>query len=112
MILPRIKAIGIYNYQIFAKNAMVSKYITISRFEIELTMENGGTLYIDSNSAPITTDMIICAKPGQTRHTQYPFKCYYIHMFLEEGILYDILLNTPDYFKTDKSHVYKRKHGF
>jgi len=107
MILPRIKAIGIYNSQIFAKNIPASKVRTLSRFELELPMENGGISYIDSSSAPITTDMIICAKPGQTRHTKFPFKCYYIHMYLEEGLLYDTLLNTPDYFKTDKSHVYK-----
>lgn len=108
MILPEIVAVGIYNSQIAAKNVKISKNRKTSMFEIELPIENGGISYIDANSTQITQNTVICAKPGQIRHTKFPFKCYYIHMILKEGTLYDKLLNTPDFFRTHKRDTYKQ----
>ena len=107
MLLPEIVAAGIYNSQIAAKNIKISKNRKTTMFEIELPIESGGISYLNSNSMPITPDMIICAKPGQTRHTAFPFKCYYIHIILHDGSLYDTLINTPDFIKTDKVDVYR-----
>ena len=108
MILPEIVTVGIYNSQIAAKNTVISKNRKTSMFEIELPIEEGGMTYIDSNSKKIRPNMIICAKPGQIRHTKFPFKCYYIHMIIHSGTLYDTLMNTPDFFETDKSETYKK----
>ena len=107
MILPEIVAVGIYNSHIAAKNLKISKKRRTSMFEIELPIEDGGISYIDSNSKQINPNMIICAKPGQVRHTKFPFKCYYVHMIIHSGVLYDILINTPDFFETEKSNIYK-----
>ena len=107
MLLPEIVAVGIYNSQIVAKNTAISKNRKTSMFEIELPTENGGVSYVGSNSKQITPNMIICAKPGQTRHTKFPFKCYFVHMIIHDGPLYDILMNTPDFFETDKVDLYK-----
>lgn len=108
MILPEIVAVGIYNSQIAAKNLKVSKKRKTSMFEIELPTEAGGISYIDSGSKQISPDMIICAKPGQVRHTKFPFRCYYVHMIVPEGTLYDILMSTPDFFETAKTDIYKK----
>ena len=66
-------------------------------FELELPIGNGGTSYIDDESHPIHENMVICAKPGQIRHTRLPFKCYYIHMVVNNGYLMDILNSLPNY---------------
>ena len=66
-------------------------------FELELPIGNGGMSYIDEQSHPINENMVICAKPGQIRHTHLPFKCYYIHMIVSEGELGDILTVLPNY---------------
>jgi len=108
MILPEIVTAGIYNSQLAAKNTKISKNRKTSMFEIELPIEEGGISYIDSNSKKITTNMIICAKPGQIRHTKFPFKCYYVHIIIHSGALYDILMNVPDFFETGKSETYKK----
>jgi len=108
MTLPEIVAVGIYNSQIAAKNVKISKNRKTSMFEIELPIESGGISYIDANSTQINPNTVICAKPGQTRHTKFPFKCYYIHMILKEGILYNKLLNTPDFFQIHKRDTYKK----
>ena len=108
MVLPEIVTAGVYNSRIIAKGRAASKGRTTSMFELELPLEKGGVSYIGSASTPIETDMIICAKPGQPRHTKFPFKCYYVHIILNEGMLYDLLMSTPDFFKTDRAEPYRR----
>lgn len=66
-------------------------------FELELPIGNGGMSYIDDEAHPINEKTVICAKPGQIRHTRLPFKCYYIHMIVNEGYLGDILTTLPNY---------------
>lgn len=107
MILPEIVAIGIYDSNIVCKNIKISKLRNTSMFEIELPVENGGISYINKNSKQINKNMIICAKPGQERHTKFPFKCYYVHMIIHNGLLHDLLMSTPDFIETSKRDVYK-----
>lgn len=97
IVLPQIVAIGIYNAQIAIKNQTISKNRKTTMFELELPIGNGGTSYIDDESHPINENMVICAKPGQIRHTRLPFKCYYIHMIVNEGDLGDTLAALPNY---------------
>lgn len=75
-------------------------------FEIELPIEDGGISYIDANAKQITSSTIICAKPGQIRHTKFPFRCYYVHMSLHSGLLYDVMVNLPDFFETEHAPIY------
>jgi hypothetical protein len=97
IILPQIVAIGIYNAQIAIKNRTISKNRKTTMFELELPIGSGGISYINDESHPITENMVICAKPGQIRHTRLPFKCYYIHMIVNDGYLGDILTTLPNY---------------
>ena len=97
--LPRIVSVGIYNTDVAVKRGAVTRKRTTAMFEIELPICRGGTSYIDSDSAEINTDVIICAKPGQTRNTRLPFKCYYIHFILKEGLLHDSLMGLPDFIR-------------
>ncbi len=108
MVLPQIVSIGIYNSQKAMPSAKISKKRKTNMFEIELPCDNGGISYINESFSPINENMIICAKPGQTRHTKFPFKCYYIHMILEDGILYDTLMNTPNFFETNRREYFEK----
>lgn len=108
MELPKIIALGIYDSEIVKPNTVISKNRNVTMFEFEVAIEDGGTSYIDSSSMPIRKDMIICAKPGQIRHTRFPYKCYYIHMVVTDEIIHNILINTPSFFKTDNTEKYKR----
>ena len=99
LILPQIVSIGIYNAQIAIKNRVVSSNRKTTMFEIELPIIEGGTSYIDNTSHAISENLVICAKPGQMRHTKLPFKCYYIHMIINEGQMFDILSSFPNYIK-------------
>lgn len=107
MILPDIKTIGIYNSQIIGPSNKVTKNRKTRMFEIELPIDDGGISYIDSECMPISPNMVICAKPGQIRHTKFPFKCYYIHITLEKGYLYDTVMSFPNFFKVRNPDHYK-----
>jgi AraC-like DNA-binding protein len=106
IVLPDIVAAGIYSSQLVQKNVSVSKNRKTTMFEIELPTECGGISYIDSESMPIKPNLLICAKPGQTRHTKFPFKCSYVHMIVREGVLYDTLINIPPFMQTDRRKKY------
>ena len=103
LILPKIISVGMYNAQTAIKNRAVSKNRKTTMFEIELPMEDGGISYIDDTSHLIVENMVICAKPGQIRHTKLPFRCYYVHMIVNDGQLYEILSSLPNYIDLEDS---------
>ena len=107
MVLPEIVAVGIYNSYVDAKNTTISKNRKTSMFEIELPMEEGGVSYIGSKSKSIVPDMIICAKPGQVRHTRFPFKCYYVHIIVRDETLYQTLTGVSDFLEIENRAFYK-----
>ena len=75
-------------------------------FELELSIAEGGTSYIDDEMHAVSENTVICAQPGQMRHTKFPFKCYYIHMILGEGQLFDVLTTLPNYLEpTDAKEI-------
>lgn len=108
MELPNLVAAGIYDSRIAAKNIAISKNRKTTMFELELPMENGGISYIDATATPIHPNMVISAKPGQLRHTKFPFKCYYVHIMLPEGSMRNALLQTEDFFPITRRETYER----
>lgn len=112
VMLPQRIWVGKYNAQIAIKNRAVSKDRKVSQFEIELPTEDGGTSYIDGKTHPISKNTVICAKPGQVRHTRLPFKCYYIHMIVKDGLLRDTLEGLPNFIEMENTdrirNIFKR----
>jgi len=107
IILPDIVAAGIYNAQLVHKNKTVTPIRKTTMFEIELPLDNGGTSYINDTSNQFTPNTFICAKPGQTRHTRLPFKCYYVHLIVNEGRIFDILSSLPNYVELSDAEEIK-----
>lgn len=105
-LMPEIVAVGLYNAQLFHKGEQTSRRKT-SMFELELAVGNGGTSYIDGESAKVEEGLIICAKPGQKRHTRLPFQCYYVHLIVSEGLLYEHLLALPSFIRVEDVAPYK-----
>ncbi len=106
IVLPEIVAVGIYNSHIAVKNKTITKNRKTTMFEIEIPIGNGGISYIDDEKTEIKPELVICAKPGQMRHTKLPFKCYYVHLIIKEGLLYQKLMAIPNYMQTEKREQY------
>lgn len=107
MILPEIVMIGIYDSQVVKKNTAISKERKTRTFEIELPVQDGGISHIDGKEMPITPNRMICAKPGQTRYTKFPYRCYYVHVIVRDEDLYKALTAVPNFFETDKTDAYR-----
>lgn len=106
IILPRIVAVGIFNAQVTPKRTVTQNRKT-TMFEIELPILEGGVSYVDNAHRKISCNMMICGKPGQIRHTKLPFRCYYIHMIVTKGQLYDMLLALPNFLDITESNYVK-----
>ena len=107
MKLPQVELVGIYTLQLSATQNKVTRNRKVRMFELELPIENGGIAYIDSETSPITSNLIICAKPGQTRHTKFPFRCLYVHCVLKEGYLHDTLMGLPNFITIKDTDRYR-----
>lgn len=108
MLPLQIEMIGLYNSNnVFSSDTSVSRNRKTTLFELELPIESCGISYIDSDSRPVSVNTVILAKPGQTRHTKFPFKCYYIHFMPNDDDIYDVLTNLPNFIVTEKYEEYK-----
>lgn len=108
MVLPQIVAVGIYNAQLVMKNRTLTPNRKTSLYEIELPLGPGGISYMDHDAHPVSENMLICAKPGQIRHTRLPFKCYYIHMTVADEELGRILSGLPNYIDLEDPTEFQR----
>ncbi len=95
---------SISEYGMFNSNVKFPKIITtpdrlVESFEIEyFTHDCPGETYINNDSYLLTEGTIICAKPGQFRHSRLPFKCNYVHIATEDEALIGLLKQIPDHF--------------
>ena len=97
IVLPEIVAVGVYQARLGGRERERTKSRKTTMFELELPIGGGGVSYLDEESFSISENLLICAKPGQLRHTRLPFRCYYIHMMVREGELFDRLTELPSY---------------
>lgn len=109
--MPEIVTLGAYDAALVHKNTEVTKNRRVHMYEIEMVLEDGGVSYIGDGTSParaypVRAHSVICAKPGQIRHTQLPFKCLYIHLIVEDGELAALLDAMPDvYTPTDPQAI-------
>ena len=104
--LPEIDSVGYYDSDIALKGVKITKERIAPQFEIELPVQKGGVLYIDSDEEAIETDMIVCAKPGQTRHSKLPFKCFSIRIKDDDSEICRELWSLPSFIKTNRYTEY------
>ncbi len=106
--LPEIVAVGVFDATTYFAPRKITKNRKTSMFEIEIPLEDGGFSVIDDVKTEIKTDLIICAKPGQRRHTELPFRCFFVHLMADEGIVFDVLSRVPSHFFTSRAEKYKK----
>ncbi len=72
---------GIFDSGILRKNAARSQDRTVGCYEIELFHADGGCSYVDEQKYPVRRGMILCTKPGQIRHSEFPVRCSFLRIF-------------------------------
>lgn len=68
---------------------------TVGCFELEFFVEDGGVTYLDGAEIPIRAGMMLCAKPGQERHSELPLRTWYLKIEAPQGALCERLNALP-----------------
>lgn len=88
---------GIFDSELVRKNSSASSPRRVECFELELFHTAGGTSYINDMRYPTQRGMLLCAKPGQIRHSIFPVRCSFIRIFPgAEAAVREVLSAMPD----------------
>ena len=106
--LPEIVTSGIYDSRfVYPSGTVTTKSRRVSVFEIELPTEDEGISFFGQTGYSVTKNHILCAKPGQLRHTKLPYRCFFIHVEAEDIYYSRILENLPDILAIEGRETYK-----
>ncbi len=104
--IPLLTGCGLFDFKLKYGNAAISELREVTSFELELPLEDGGISYVDGKAYGISPNRFLCAKPGQTRRTKAPFRCYYIHLYPDDGEVCQILSELPTAIPVKKAQPY------
>ncbi len=82
---------GLFDSRILRKNQKCSEDRTVGCYEIELFHEKGGVSYVGNLPHPTARGMLLIAKPGQIRHSDFPVRCSFIRIMPKNEKNRDIL---------------------
>lgn len=85
---------GIFDSSISRKNETRSPERRVQVYEIELYHTDSGVSHIDGTAYPIRRGMLLCARPGQVRHSLLPIRSSYIWV-RPEAALKQVLDSLP-----------------
>lgn len=107
--VPELVTAGIYDSRLlYSPGTAKTVNRRVSMFEIELPIGNEGISYFDDRMYNVSESSVICAKPGSIRHTELPFKCYYIHVVANDETYSDTLKKFPEVIKISDRLKYVR----
>ncbi len=101
MIFPEIEITqwGFFDSRIKFPRVIMTEPRTVSVYELELyTDDQPGTSYINGTAIPLEKGTMICAKPGDLRHSRLHFKCLHIHVRTKDTQLCQMLDKLPAHF--------------
>ncbi|MBE6702801.1 MAG: helix-turn-helix transcriptional regulator [Ruminococcaceae bacterium] len=93
MFLPREELqCGVFDSSVLRGNKVKSAGRRVVNFELELFHREGGVSHVGDGTYPARRGMLLCAKPGQTRYSDFPVRCSYIRIQPRKDSEIDALL--------------------
>lgn len=69
----------------------------VMHYELELFHKESGISHVEGNAYPVRRGMLLCAKPGQIRYSDFPVRCSYIRIQpKKDGEIDRLLAAAPD----------------
>lgn len=91
---------GIFDSSLLRKKQTKSNPRTVVSYELEIFLDDGGVSFMNDEHREVRRGMLLCAKPGAIRRSDFPVKCGYIRITEDaarrEGIA-DLLSSLPSY---------------
>ena len=75
---------GIFDSAIQRKNKTKSPQRKVSSYELELFLEVGGESHVNGEVFPIRRGMLLCARPGDIRYSEFPARCRFLRLTPQE----------------------------
>ncbi len=106
--LPVIDSVRLFDTAIVFKDLEITPVRQVKRYELELSVEDGGISYINNVPHKILKNNFVCTKPGAIRNTRTPHKCYAIHFSVNNTEIQSLLDSLPDVFQPVNPSEYKK----
>ena len=75
----------------------VSSERRLTEYELEFFSDSySGATWSDDMEHALPRGTVLCLKPGQWRHSRFPFRCYYVHLTTDDPALDGLLRRLPD----------------
>lgn len=71
---------GVFDSEVLRRNQAKSQSRIVRYYELELFHTAGGTSHVNGESYPVRRGMLLCAKPGQVRCSDFPVRCSFIRI--------------------------------
>lgn len=90
---------GVFDSTILRRGHVKSQDRKVIYYELELFHTASGISYVEKGRYPTRRGMLLCAKPGQIRHSEFPVRCSFLR--IKAGVDTDVdrlLSAAPDCF--------------
>ena len=71
---------GIFDSSLMRKKQTKSNPREVSSYELEIFLSDGGVSYMNNDVKDVRRGMLLCAKPGAIRRSDFPVRCGYIRI--------------------------------
>ena len=68
---------GVFDSSLLRKKQTKSNPRTVISYELEIFLDDGGVSYMNDEQREVHRGMLLCAKPGAVRRSDFPVKCGY-----------------------------------
>lgn len=83
---------GVFDSSVLRGNKTRSSGRRVVNYELELFHREGGVSHVAEGAYPTRRGMLLCAKPGQIRYSDFPVRCSYIRLQPQKDSEVDRLL--------------------
>ena len=113
MFLPKDELqCGVFDSTVLRGNRVKSPERYVVNYELELFHREGGVSHVEGDAYLQRRGMLLCAKPGQVRYSDYPARCSYIRIQPQKDSEVDRLLaSAPDCMYIDEENAVEELMG-
>lgn len=98
--------VGVFDSRAKYSGTLPFKERTAEWFEIEFFLDDGGVSFINGKEYILQKNHLLFVRPGDIRHSKQHFKCFYLHMVLDDKEVLEYLKDVPSSFAVASSKIY------
>lgn len=105
--LPTVTRAGYFNSRVVLAGMDSTSPRVLETYELEMFTEDGGVTHLNGMECRIKKGCVLLAKPGDVRHSNLHFRCYFIHFTTDDPMVAQLAESIPSFFQTDRYSTYE-----